>query len=342
MPAAFFVQRAYLQKSTFGTPDSNICIVLVTEHAKGNKGTLDKLSRTLSQAKDRCGSVCFVVAARLAGNKPDPYRIQLSRQNRESPMPCRSHVAQPRPTITTMMMSSSIPGARNNNLVAESDLVAALSAIEQRLEPDAARSVQKLLQACTQPVSDEAYHTFVYEQTTTTHDTPKNIDSDEIVIHDDEFEEDELLDVDLWKRLQDQREKLRTDSARMQQLRQRVLAQAVQLTERQVNLWKNEQEHQCSSSQEDATAIEYMGDLQEKMSEMQACLDKMKENLNETAVLPDKLNSLKETVAAIEAKMSSSLSQVEAAIVMRDNEGSKKRIIKGDTEEEVLANLLRN
>lgn len=260
-----------------------------------------------------------------------------------------------------MSSPSSVAGQRNNNLVAESDLEAACEAIDRRLAStrigrhDNAEQLPVLLEAIgtnlkahlervVQPLDDEAYHVYVHRCLKGGDDvTPTN--NKATTVEENEFDEQELIDEDALKRVQELRQQVREQATKVQLVRDAVLEKAVDLAERQVRVWMgpNEPEKVAESSVDENV-------LRSKVSEMQVSLSTMKEALDKTLVaLPGKLQSLQETVTTIEEsfKKKPMLSQTEQAIISRDNEGKSKKTPFGvhndkDTApEEQLANLLR-
>jgi hypothetical protein len=294
-----------------------------------------------------------------------------------------------------MMQSdtTTIPAARNNNLVAESDLTSALQALEQRFEAkiaaaaaassacDAASDdydtailanqqklqLQQLLKDCqnslstniqriVQPVSDEAFHTYVY-QTASNNTNDENADENtkeasltkkvSTKQEDPEWEEDDLMDPLALERVQELRRQVRTEAAKVQTQQQAVLAKAVAVAERQVQLLvrTNRNKNKKNEGNTNQSANEVPPESVAKIQEMQTCLSGMMTALQQTEQdLPDKLTSLQDTVATIEASFAKPvLSQTEQAIRAREPSSSSSGANAATLEPAArLANFLRS
>jgi hypothetical protein len=260
--------------------------------------------------------------------------------------------------------NSSIPAARNNNLVAESDLASAFQALEHRFEGKIAAAAavsdkstvavqQQLFQDCqnslsaniqriVQQVSDEAFHEYVYQQTdhTIANDTnsetsfPKKtpvLTATTTQPDDPEWDEDDLVDEAALERACELRDKVRLSGASTKALQQAVLAKAVTVAERQVQLWKRKS-NVGSSTNENIHNINISDDITpvmppayvEKIQEMQTSLADMTAALQKADIdLPDKLTSLQKQCAVVQAYLETSnnnksLSKTEQAIRARD------------------------
>jgi hypothetical protein len=169
------------------------------------------------------------------------------------------------------MVVSSIPSARNNNLVSESDYYAAITALQQKIKEkgpstvinnhdssliiqqqlynDCSNSLCEQIQKIVQPISDEAFHTYLSQYndnysacippnkyTTRSNDaSSSSCDNPAIVPVDDvTFTEDELRDHVAMKRVQELRQQVRDKVQRLLQLRQSTIQRAISITERQV------------------------------------------------------------------------------------------------------------
>jgi hypothetical protein len=268
----------------------------------------------------------------------------------------------------TVSDTTTIPAARNNNLVAESDLTSALQALEQRFEAKISAAaaaaadddaddddtehlqkqqqqlqLQKLLKDCqnslsaniqriVQPVSDEAFHMYVYQQQTDENSDENKSKEASLTtkkpVPDPAWEEDDLMDPLALERVQELRRQVRTEAAKVQTQQQAVLAKAVAVAERQVQLLvrtnrnKNQQEHPVSDTTGGGGGTENQVPPESvaKIQEMQTCLTTMTTALQQTEQdLPDKLTSLQETVAAIQANFAKThMSQTEQAIRSRE------------------------
>jgi hypothetical protein len=277
--------------------------------------------------------------------------------------------------------TTTIPAARNNNLVAESDLTSALQALEQRFEDKIAAAaaasdgasddydsanlehqqqqqqlqLQQLLKDCqnslstniqriVQPVSDEAFHTYVYQQQQTTNNnndehadennSSNNNNSKESSLSNISstskqeqpvWDEDDLMDPLAHERVQELRRQVRSEAQKVQTQQQAVLAKAVAVAERQVQLLvrTNRNENKRKEGNQLAgggSQNEVPPESVAKIQEMQTCLTTMMTALQQTEQdLPDKLTSLQDTVATIEASFAKPvLSQTEQAIRARE------------------------
>ena len=263
-----------------------------------------------------------------------------------------------------------------SNIVAASDLDAAKAAIRRRI--DGARvprdvdcdpeHVHALLDRCAQslvdkldliayPVADEAYHRYLYE---TLKDDDDDDSDDEKVQPEEggggdadeeddnfEFDELELIDENALQRARQLRKEVREQASKVKQLRESVLNKAVELSQRQVDVWKKEScgDGTCTdeNSENDSVggkrkkknAVEEMLNrkreaVEGKVREMEKSLAELNRALKATQTqLPEKLAQLEETVSTIETTLSKrgddggvqALSQTERAIVSRDNEG---------------------
>jgi hypothetical protein len=268
--------------------------------------------------------------------------------------------------------TTTIPAARNNNLVAESDLTSALQALEQRFEAKIAAAaaasdgasddcdtahlehhqqqkmqLQQLLKDCqnslstniqriVQPVSDEAFHTYVYQQQQT-NNNDENADENssnqtkeasltksKSVQEQPVWDEDDLMDPVALERVQELRRQVRTEAAKVQTQQQAVLAKAVAVAERQVQLLVRTNRNKNKPNEGDQLASGSQNEVPPesvaKIQEMQTCLSGMMTALQQTEQdLPDKLTSLQDTVATIEASFAKpNLSQTEQAIRARE------------------------
>jgi len=240
-------------------------------------------------------------------------------------------------------MSTEVAAARNNNLVAESDLIAAVQAVRDRIASTKGSSVelQHLLQECehslvqniqrvVQPVTDEAFHMYVYQQKQQEEETKTPDDS-----IDDDIDPEELVDQEAWKRVQELRSQVREKATSVQVLRDEICNQAVDLAQRQVKLMSTE----TTSMNEEMMNVSDNA-AREKLQEMEHSLKIMQTALQQTQDgLPDKLSSLQDTIAAIEHSLNKGLSQTEQTIVSRSNDDMV------DTDmapEERLASFLRD
>ena len=165
---------------------------------------------------------------------------------------------------------SNIPSARNNNLVAESDYYAAITALQLKIKEkrpsvmnqqddlvpndenslaiqhhlynECSNSLCKQIQKIVQPISDEAFHTYLsqyndkYNTCHSSNENTKNNDDTRSIVPVDEviFTEDELKDHVAMKRVQELRQQVRDKVRNVLQLRQGTLRRSIAITERQV------------------------------------------------------------------------------------------------------------
>lgn len=294
--------------------------------------------------------------------------------------------SESKPSTGHLPSYDSLPQPRYSNLVAESDFEAVVKVIEN-IRGDSARyacdpsvdrqQLELLWQACqshyldklrrsTQPVSNEAFHIYVKRNDAdeeTDGGLKKSPQNDDATGHDEDkftFEEDELLDMDALQRVQSLRQQVRESSKNIKQLRDSILERSVNLAARQVELWVGvaDTKHDVQSPSEppkdgqpDENAVINCAETAgQKIHDMQVSLKHMMQALQAAEVaLPEKLDSLRETVHAIQNRLNRpELSQTELAIISRHNEG---RGIKAKMDgigidysipaEERLANMLR-
>jgi hypothetical protein len=249
-----------------------------------------------------------------------------------------------------------VAAARNNNLVAESDLDAALHAVDRHLHnhgrvgkgtlDETTRlalqaSLHAHIQRIVQPVTDEAFHLYVHRNTlavdqdttttvTGTTDTTcstatgTTIDTTTRTIprHDPYgFAESELLDVEALERVQALRTQVRDEAARIHALQTSVLERAAQLASRQTQL----QHCVPLAVSNHAFADTNQDERVDKIRVMQQALTTMQQALQQTQqALPTHHTSLQTTITAIELDMDKQnrhgLSQTELAITQREKD----------------------
>lgn len=235
--------------------------------------------------------------------------------------------------------SSSSSSARNNTLVAESDLQAALQSLREQdlsatsndtlllLRQECSVSLQRHLQRVVQPVSDEAFHVYVRDCIGVDDDDAGN-DSDEEqtsmdMINDDyDFDEEDLLDVEYLQKVQALRQQVRERAQQVQTLQSSVVEQSVQLATRQVNLLVTDRPQTQSVDEDKIVAVFSNESL---LSQMDDSLQTMTTALNAASTqVPSKLQSLQETLTVIQKQQQRKemRSSTEQAIVRRDNDGS--------------------
>jgi hypothetical protein len=238
-----------------------------------------------------------------------------------------------------------IPSARNNNLVAESDYQAAITALREKLNAssasdpvlrrlltDCSNSLERNIQKIVQPVSDEAYHVYLsrYKDNIPNFPTSEGVDASETTMtnvvedmEDDCFEEEDLLDQVAVARVQELRQQVRDQAARMVQLRNDTLRRAVALTERQVKLW--EKQHATPTSFHDNDAVTALLEQNKAaLEDMTLSFSNLHQTLQETgSVLPSQLQLFQSTLQDIEYSLKNQQqnqpSQIEQAIFSRDD-----------------------
>jgi len=276
-------------------------------------------------------------------------------------------------------------------MVAESDYQAALEALQRPLAPqvkipstnkdpsqaepdiraiqeaalllqDACRtSLCQNLQRVVQPLSDEAYHTYVYQLTKGEDEELDNLngldqpvdnstDDDDVL-----FDDEDLLDTQCLKNVQALRAQVREQAQRVKALQTSVLQHSVDLAARQVQVWNTTKEFDANKSMgtdEDAVDNQPCHSL---LEEMEASLQEMTAALQTAQTqVPTKLATLRETIAVIEKAKDMNGGKhapnpIEEAIVRPDNEGDDVPSLGGKGNfstaglppQERLANLLR-
>jgi len=251
--------------------------------------------------------------------------------------------------------SSSVPAARNNNLIAESDLSVALQAlhdyferaaaaatddVQQQLLRDCAQSLTTKLQQVVQPVSDEAFHVYLsrYKDDMGTppeeqnDETPKASSTATTPPDDLWFEEEELLDAAAVANVHELRQSVRTQANAIQELRAATLDRSVAVAERQLKLWSIIDKNTNNDPQPDGTSnnngtgvtAALVEQYQAEMLDMKASVESMEQVLQETGTaVPAKLQRFQSTLTEIEQSLkkqqSQPLSQIEQAIYHREN-----------------------
>lgn len=240
-------------------------------------------------------------------------------------------------------MKSTIPSTRNNNIVAESDLKAAIAALQDKLNAKIAASddpVQRqLLTDCSnsltakihqsvQPVADDAFHVYLSRYKDDKITCPS--DDDETVkavvavpssaaasttTQIFEFEEEELIDQAAAAHVKELREEARTQAVIIQSLRATTLNRAVAIAERQVKLWllsdagqqqqsNGGDENKSKTMKLDASTMLLLEKHKASVEDMKSSLNIMQTALQEAGtVLPAKLQSFQATLQEIEASL---------------------------------------
>jgi len=264
---------------------------------------------------------------------------------------------------------ATISAARNNNLVAESDLQAAVAALKEKLERkadatddavqrkllvDCSNSLSYTILSAVQPVSDEAFHVYL-SQYKDDKLTPPSDESESLVEPesptlptDFEFEEEELMDQQAEQRVQELRNQVRAKAAKIQSLRASTLDRAVAVAERQVKLWIGPANTVASNGSNKVDTAALLEQHRTAVDDMKTSLAKMTEALEETGTsLPQKLQSFQATLNEIQSSLEKNperpSSQIEKAIYSREEQNSEE-----DTTAEIqqlppaeqLANLL--
>ena len=272
-----------------------------------------------------------------------------------------------------------IPSARNNNLVAESDYYAAIAALQkkikekqssafvndddltrtnssnlqnqQQLYTDLSNSLCKQIQKIVQPISDEAFHTYLsqYNDSYITHLSAKentgiqsasqddvgiSSSSSKVALEEVSFSDEELRDHVAMKRVQELRQQVREKVHGLQELRQSTLQRAISITERQaaVLAWRSQIRHSKNVMESDDRPIMTTDQL---LEQHQNALLQMKEsfmnlyesihNKNENYSASSLKNEYQNTIHVIEQGLlqqpsvsTNHLSQIEQAIYRRD------------------------
>ena len=273
---------------------------------------------------------------------------------------------------------SGIPSARNNNLVAESDYYAAIAALQkkikekqsstfvndddltrtdssnlqnrQQLYTDLSNSLCKQIQKIVQPISDEAFHTYLsqYNDSYITRLSAKEntgiqsgsqddvgiSSSSKVALEEVSFSDEELRDHVAMKRVQELRQQVREKVHGLQELRQSTLQRAISITERQaaVLAWRSQIRHSKDVMKNDDHPIMTTDQL---LEQHQNALLQMKEsfmnlyesihNKNENYSASSLKNEYQKTIHVIEQGLlqqpsvsTNHLSQIEQAIYRRD------------------------
>jgi hypothetical protein len=280
----------------------------------------------------------------------------------------RSHHSNSLSPIMSNKMT--VPAAINNNLVAESDLDAALKALTRSLSSGSPRglvdheaaaaeyesfatscrdSLASNIHRVVQPVSDEAFHLYIRANSGSVSDDDKDEEQeprrDRLDDVPDDFDPEELLELEALQRVQQLRIQVREEATRVKTLRDSVLDRAVSLATRQVQLYRDNMGIDNSTQESSSTTP---ASYHSKLLEMEESLKQMQLALESTELeLPDKLGNLQETIATIEASWNKpNLSKVEQAIVSKrddmdvEDEDELKNLDTMDPEDR-LARFLR-
>lgn len=234
-----------------------------------------------------------------------------------------------------------MPSTRNNNIVAESDLQAAIAVIrgkfdekiasseglvQRQLLRDCANSILARIPMTVQPISDEAFHVHLARYKNGVFACP--VEEDEVVpldaasiavAVDFEFDEDELMDQTAIARVRELRQEARAKAVPIISLRAATLDRAASIAERQVKLWSVGVKLCDNASKRDAPAM--LEQHKVALEDMKASLKSMLAALQETGtVVPEKLKSLKAALREIEIGLNQQrgCSQVEEALFSRD------------------------
>lgn len=253
-----------------------------------------------------------------------------------------------------------IPSARNNNLVAESDYYAAMAALQQKIKAppstfehyddhnlaiqlysDCSNSLCNQIQKIVQPISDEAFHTYLSRFNDKYTAAPPSTDHDagrsdtRTAVADVQFTDDELMDHVAMKRVRELRQQVRDQAQRLQQVRQSTLQRAISITERQVEVLllrsssSNHQDDSNSDGQVTITTEKLLEHHQSALLQMKESFLNLYESIqsNNNSVLPTQLkNEYQNTIQVIEQGLmhqplsspNHHLSQIEQAIYRRD------------------------
>jgi hypothetical protein len=251
-------------------------------------------------------------------------------------------------TMDSSISNDRIPSARNNNLVAESDYRAALTALREKLHSspssdpvvrrlltDCSNSLERNIQKIVQPISDEAYHLYLsrFKDSIPTFPSSELVDAAATegtitnVIEDIEeecFEEEDLLDQVAVARVQELRQQVREQAARMVQLRCETVRRAVTLTERQVQLWEKQQLTAATPFHDNDAVAALLEPNKAALEDMKTSFSNLHQTLQETgSVIPSQLQLFQSTLQDIELSLQNQqqkqLSQIEQAIFSRDD-----------------------
>eukprot|EP00567_Pseudictyota_dubia_P012565 CAMPEP_0197449320 /NCGR_PEP_ID=MMETSP1175-20131217/20973_1 /TAXON_ID=1003142 /ORGANISM="Triceratium dubium, Strain CCMP147" /LENGTH=446 /DNA_ID=CAMNT_0042981411 /DNA_START=70 /DNA_END=1410 /DNA_ORIENTATION=- len=180
-------------------------------------------------------------------------------------------------------------------------------------------------------------------------------DSDSNVEEDEDIEEEDLLDVDIHARAKTLRENVRVAAARVRELRDGQAQRVLRITEREIEKLNRSSADVLTGSnsraldtyfseegEDDGGAFAHEPDLVKsdssppKIEAMRSSLDILVSSLQKVdSVLPEKIEGLQQTVSAVDVALRrrrgneekggrQALSQIDRAIISRDNEGKRQ------------------
>jgi hypothetical protein len=265
-------------------------------------------------------------------------------------------------TTTTTTTTTNDENAPRNSLVAELDLKGALKGIEDSFEKwknvhqkdeendpmnnndstldsllnNASESLKNHMERLVQPITDEVYHKHLHRfdipEQEEEEEEEMDEESEEEIISDDEYDQEELLDIQVLERARVLRQQVREASERVDQLRSFVTDRAVSVAQREAALLvgsreTNNNNNNCYNKpyNTNATAKQLQhSKTSDKLVEMETSLKNLNSSLKEiSSKVPDTMETLQETMETIQLALSqgTSLSQTERAIRSRSNEG---------------------
>jgi hypothetical protein len=234
-----------------------------------------------------------------------------------------------------------------SNLVPESDLEAAIRAIQSTFESYddvetnaiahlCGKKYEEILRNSVQAISDEAYHeyisNFIDDRPTKPPTTLDPIDPRQLRDEDEDgwqWEESDLIDPQAVSQVEELRAQIRTVAKRIVQSRQSVLDSAVDMAQRQVRVGTkylaghSEGNDNSSSSSHGLSEKEQQQKLDQAklMEDVKMALEQVQKSLSSIEGLPAQLEDLRSTVSEIDANLPGAdgqpLSQIERAIQYR-------------------------
>jgi hypothetical protein len=248
-----------------------------------------------------------------------------------------------------------------NNLVAKSDVNAAILALQHSVDEkiaasdddsalrqvltDYSNSMTRKIKKCMQPISDEEFDIYVSrfrddqiscpfesgsETTAMSADATDMVKRDNMAAVKDEFDEEELIDQAAAIRVRELRREVRDRVAAIQALRETTLEQAMAWVERHIQQCSSKLPTTGLSLPDTTTAVDALvvSEHASAVEEMQTSLISLQQALQETeSELPSKLRGFQDTVQTIQCSLESqsngTLSQIEQAIYNRDDQARR-------------------
>lgn len=228
--------------------------------------------------------------------------------------------------------SQSLTGKRNNNLVAESDLNAAIAAIQSRQSAEnnntdddsflreCRNSLCQNIRRIVQSQTDEAFHTFLYEMTKQTENdgssnNNKNITTSQENFPEYDFDESELLETAALKRVHELRESVRQEANKIQHKRQMVLEKAAHAAQQQMKTIELQQKKTVHL--DNTKLLQASQQSQNAMQQLQSVLNNLENSLKTVrSTMPESIANLEGTIHSIQNTVGKKeLSQTEKAII---------------------------